>query len=210
MRLRDIKIGDSYYYWGSEWVAEGIEEVDKAAGIWQSTVICRATMTGDIRKIGPRYLISWAEHLAAMRMHELEAQEMAEKVERFRVAVGEGTYLDGKINSTWVTIRFTEAAAERLLDKCGAKPLPENRRPSKVRKSDADEYMRRCALLGGRVRRALGAGYSSRYSGSTLAREGGGYQAQVSFYGDEIDQALAKLGVCEQTEDASALGELLV
>lgn len=210
MKLSEIKIGDSYS-WGGQWIAEGIEKANKAAGILEGTVICRSATFGDLRKINPRYLTPWEEQLAYERMAELGVQEMTRKTQMLREIIGEGTYIDGEIGSSWVRLCFTEAAAERVLEMCRAKPIPDNRRPSKARNStsEIDEYARRCSLLGGRLRRALGAGYCGRYTGAILVQEGGGYQARITFQDDDIDKVLSRLGVKPKADCSSPLGDLL-
>ena len=202
-----MKLGESYYHWGGQWIAEAIERVNRNAGA--SLVICRSVKFGDQRKISPRYLTPWEDYLAAEKINQIEIKETKQKIEMLCGQLGEGVQLDGEVASTWVSLRFTEAAVERLLEMCNAKPIPADRRPSEVQASDNDEYIKRCSLLGGRLRRALGVGYCGIYTGASLARAGGEHQAKLSFFGEELDQAIAKLGIETPEDSSSALSQLL-
>jgi len=205
MRLSDVKLGESYYHWGSEWIAESIQRTDQAKGIWQTTAICRPAAGGQQNKISARNMIPWAKHQAQQQIRELEIQETRQKVDCLLAVVGSGVAI-GDISAYWVTVRFSEAAADRLLKICEAKPLPSNRRPL-LAKNDHD-YTRRCCLLSQRLRRALGSGYAGQYAGHNLIIEGRDFQAQISFCASDLDKALAKLGSVPP-ELASSLAELL-
>lgn len=207
MRLGDIQIGESYYYWGQEWVAEMIEKADKSAGIWQSGVLCRSQDTGELRKVPARMLTPWADHLAAERVYSDEIAEIAKQVKRLTDAIGPGAVYPVPVDSHYVPILLTEEAAARVLEMCGARPIPEDKQPSKA--YDDDVFIERCSRLSQRIRRAIGVGYAGQSMGYSLAREDDIYHAKIYLYADEVKQAADKLLGIDEEEEQSALAGLL-
>lgn len=207
MRLADIKIGESYYYWNQEWVAEMIEKADKGAGIWQSGVICRSRKSGERRKLSARMLSPWVDYLREEQMYQEEVKEVAEAVKRLTDAVGQGAAYEEPVDSTYISVMFTEEAAARVLESCGAKPLPDDKKPSKA--YDDEQFVERSSKLSQRIRRALGVGYAGQSMGYSLLREHGEYHARIYLYGEEVKQAADKIMGIEPAEEQSALSELI-
>lgn len=206
MRISDIKIGESYYYWDEEWTAEIIEKADQNAGIWQSGVICRCKSTGDRRKITARMLMPWEEHLAQEKLYSDAAAETGRHIKRFADAIGEGADYDREIEHIGVEVKFTEKAAQRLLELCDAQPLPEDKKPSKA--PDEETFVERCNNLSQRLRRALGVGHAGRGAGYSLLRANATHHARLYFYDDQAKQAADKL-LGAEPEQSSALAELI-
>lgn len=207
MRLAEIQIGESYYYWNQEWVAEMIEKADKQAGIWQSGVICRSRKSGERRKLSARMLSLWSDYLREERMYQEEIQEVAQEVKRLTEAIGEGAAYEEPVDSTYISVLFTEEAAARVLEACGAKPMPADQKPSKA--YDDEQFVERCSKLSQRVRRAVGVGYAGQSAGYSLVREHGEYHARLYLYGEEVKQAADKFLGVEPEEERSALSDLI-
>lgn len=137
-----------------------------------------------------------------MRLNnEAYERRMTEKIEALACEVGEGA--KGVMNTYqgYATLFLSEAAAERVLARCGANPLPDRSRPSTAK--DSAEWSRRCFLLSKRVKRALGNGYPGRDAPNQV------FQASI-WVGSEpiLNDLLWTLGAEEDI--SSDLGELLI
>lgn len=207
MRLGDVEIGEPYYYHGGQIIAEEIEMTDLEKGSHFSGVICRLASKADRRlKAEARHMIPWREHQAARRLRRAEDESAQERLREIREIIGEGVEPQGGISRDFAYLFLTEAAAEKTLKICGAKPIPEDRRPSLAQ--DEREWARRATLLGQRVRRALGAGYAGAHGGHTLLSRGKRFEAQIFFSGDDLEVALNKLEG-RNAQPSSTLTELI-
>lgn len=206
MRLTEIKIGETYSYWGNKVVAEEIEKVDYQKGSNFSGIICRVEKTGGTMKTVARYMIPWEDYQAERRVRQLENQRAEEIVREIQEIIGEGVEPHGNVRSDYAYLFLTEKAAERVLEICGAKPIPEDRRPT-MAATDQD-WIKRATLLSQRLRRALGTGYAGEYGGRMLHKLGNNFHAQIFFYEQDLEQVLRKIKG-EEGEPPSSLSELL-
>lgn len=224
MRLSEVKKGqtcfcsDGYYHYKPDSpyeerkvVVEGIQRASREKGIRYSRVECRKEINGESFLIDPYYLTLFEEHLTEMQMIKLEQEENRKNAEVILKAAGAGAEIEGKVGRRHLSLQFTEAAAERLLSACAAKPIPAGRRPSKYGgPNQTEERERARTLLSRRVARALGGGYVPQWTGRELEKEGGNFQARVTLYGDDIKQAARTVGGDKEKEETtSALGAML-
>ena len=206
MRLTEVKIGQAYNYWGNKVVAEEIEKVDYQKGSNFSGVICRVEKTGGTMKTAARYMIPWEEYQAERRINQLEQQRAEQIVEEIQAIIGEGVAPYGTVRRDYAYLFLTEKASDRLLQICGAKPIPEDRRPSLAQNDQ--EWIKRATLLGQRLRRALGTGYAGEHGGQMLHKLGKNFQAQIFFYDQDLEEVLKRIKA-EEPEPTSTLSELL-
>lgn len=207
MRLKDVKIGEEYHHYMGTVVAEEILERNPAERIYEPLIVCRFVGSKETRKAQARYLTPLKEWEAEQTMKQAEKEEIVANLQRIVDAIGEGAEVEPEVHQRYAMIKLTESAAERVLAKCEAKPLPDNRRPSKA--NSKPEKVKMSRLLGQRVRRALGVGYSGGWLGSYLYRETDNpeHQAMIYIYPSQVDQALTKLGG-EKQSNRSALSEI--
>lgn len=207
MRISQVKIGEPYYYRGVRIIAEEIEALDRDKGIMSSGVICH--LEKDKRrklKAEARHMVPWDEQQKTRRVREADQQHAEQCLLQIQKLIGEGISPQGGVSREYAHLFLTETAAEKILDTCEAKPIPDNRRPSLVECDQ--EWIRRATLLGQRVRRALGVGHAGAYGGHTLFERGKKFQAQIFFCGDDLEMALRKLSNTKP-ESSSSLLELI-
>ena len=211
MKVKDIKVGlkchDRNASSGPVTITS-IEKADRKNGIWETKVTVTDQTSGKTYQTWPLNLTNWEEHETAARAEKLARQEMTQHVETIKAAVGNGVRQHGKSNenhSDFVRIRFTEQAAEKTLEKLGAKPIPENRRPSKAPPGDKQARERLCVLLSQRLRRAFGAGYAGDWISESLQAP---YVAELFFYNGSVADAAAKISGSTKSS-ASALSQIL-
>lgn len=187
-------------------IAEEILERNPSQQIYEPLIVCRFANSKETRKAQARYLTPWAEWEAEQTMKQAEKDEIVEGLQKIADAIGEGAEVE-EVHQRYQMLKLTEAAAERVLARCDAKPLPDNRRPSQY--NSKPERVKMSKLLGQRVKRALGVGYSGGWMGSHLYRESDNpeYQAMVYIYPSQMEEALEKLGGKKQ-QTKSALSEI--
>ena len=188
--------------------AEEILPRNPAEDRWEPLIVCRLHNSHETRRSAARYLTPWADYQAEQKLRKAEAAEDYTRLQKVVETIGEGAELDSSVRRRFLMIKLTEPAAERILGRCGAKPLPENRRPSKA--GSKAEQIRMSKLLGQRVRRALGVGYSGGWMASCLYHhtDNPRYRAMIYIYPHQAETVIAALGG-QNPVAQSALAELL-
>lgn len=190
MKLKDVEIGEHYHVYGNDnpLVAEDIEKADRKNGIWDTTVICTDTVTGQQASYLLSNLTPWDEHLQNERMKEMDQEDTLSNAQKIVDAVGEGATI-GPYGPRYVRMWFTEEGAQKALQLLGAKPLPEDRKPSSADEYDDEGWERLCVLLSQRLKRAFGAGYAGSWLSDDVQHP---YVAEIYFY-DNVEKAAQKI-----------------
>lgn len=125
------------------------------------------------------------------RFEKAYLKRMRDKIEALASHIGGDAEAIMDDHESCATLMLSERDVEKVLRLCGAKPLPENRRPSEAKAAkDNAEWSRRCDLLNPRLRRAVGCGKSGWRPPNEL------HQASIYFLLEEcLDQAATTLGV---------------
>ena len=189
MKVKQIKLGANYRVYGhcNPLTATSIRPADRKNGIWDTKVICTDTVTRQQSKHYPANLTPWDEYLNNKRVQQADKEETLRNAQLIIDAVGDGVIVS--VNGPlYARLWFTEEAAETALRILGARPLPDNRRPSLFDEHDP-EWERNCVLLGQRLKRAFGAGYAGNWL-SDAARHP--YVAELDFY-NNIEKAAQRI-----------------
>lgn len=221
MRLSEVKTGqscfcsDGYYHYKVDSPYEtrkvkvlGIRRANREKGINYSLVQCQEEISGKTFLIDCYFLTPYDDHLAELKMIEEDIEENRRSAGVILAAAGQG--VDITVGRKATRIQFTEQAADKLLAACGAKPLPDNRRPSLCGPGQENEKARLATLLSRRLARALGGGGVPSWTGEYLHSEGDNFQARIIFQAADIAAAAQTLsGGRQPQENPSALGEML-
>lgn len=206
MDISDIHIGGRYYHFFGEMV-----EIEEIRGRVRPRIRCINLKRGRESWVSPSELTSVSDYEAEQKQKAHNLRENRRKAREIINAAGEGARIDGRVLDSEVTLLFTEQAALRLLQSCGAKLPAADQLPCAV--SGVGAQAGRATRLSRRLRRALKAGHTGEWSGAYLINRGFDHQAMIRLETEDLDVALSsiyRLGdLSGESVDDQVLAEVL-
>lgn len=207
MKIEEIEIGGRYYHF----FGEIIEVEDISGGRSRPRVHCRSLKNSREKLIHPSELTSIEDYREEERLKAQRLQDNRRRAREIMSVAGEGARIDGRVLDSEVTLLFTEEAALRLLEACGANMPGKDQLPSGAKSRGGHAAL--TTKLSGRLRRALKAGHTGDWTGAYLASQGGRHQAMIRLESAELEVALSsiyQMGGPEETANPEpALAQLI-
>lgn len=205
MKIEEIEIGGRYYHFFGEMVE--VEEI--SGGKSRPRVHCRNLKRNRVDMVPPSDLTSIEDYEAEQAERVKRLEDNRRKAREIMGVAGEGSRIDGRVLDSEVNLLFTEQAALRLIDSCGANLPEKDQLPSSAK--SAGEYVKRTTNLSRRLRMALKAGHTGGWTGAYLASQGNKHQALIRLESAELEIALNSIYQMEgdDSEGEPMLGALL-
>lgn len=206
MQFRSVKVGEWYKCWPVDSVCDPCQALEKLPSDETRSypeVVLRDVDGYVFHRIASN-LEPWDKYLEDEHQEALRLDRILTAVQQMNELVGGGIlYEIYESPSAGNYLRFSESAAEAVLALCGAKPLPEDRRPSRL--PAGAKRSRLQTLLSTRLARALGCGHGGEWLMTSL-RGQNTYMARLTFEDLDFDQILERL---RGDEARPSLGALL-